>query len=250
MVRGDDRALGVRERRDADGRCHRFVQMDEIELLPARIRLDASDRARREHDVRQRAVRRHDDRAADRDDSLGQRRVPPRSRVEESREPAGRIVAHEDLNIVAAPPERIGLMLAVFDDTAPVRPRERDDDPDLHAATAANAACSRSAPAAIVSSLTASEMRAQPAPLGPNPSPGATATRCSVSSVSAVIPSGSRSQTKNVPSQTGGSGRTAAIASRRRAYASTRSRPSPPALERGDGCCLEWRRRCRRGNGR
>ena len=46
--------------------------------------------------------------------------------------------------------------------------------------------------------------RAQPAPLGPNPSPGATATRCSSSRRSAVSPSGRRSHTKNVPSQTSG----------------------------------------------
>ena len=47
--------------------------------------------------------------------------------------PPGRIVAHQDLHVVATPPERCGLVLRVLDDTAPVRPRERNDDADLHA---------------------------------------------------------------------------------------------------------------------
>ena len=88
--------------------------------------------------------------------------------------------------------------------------------------TPANASARRSAPSSSTSSGTASEMRAQPAPLGPKPSPGATATRCSSSRRSAVSPSGRRSQTKNVPSQTIGAGERAASRSRRRSYVATR----------------------------
>ena len=33
VVRGDDRALRERERRDADRGCHGLVQVDDIELL-------------------------------------------------------------------------------------------------------------------------------------------------------------------------------------------------------------------------
>ena len=118
--------------------------------------------------------------------------VPTRTRVEQPRQTARRIVAHHDLHVVAAPAECGRLVLGMFDDPAPVRPGERDDDADLHAATAANARRSRSAPSSTSSSVTATESRAQPAPLGPKPSPGATATRCSTSNCSAVSPSGSR----------------------------------------------------------
>ena len=107
----------------------------------------------------------------------------------------GRVVAHQDLHVVPAGAERARLVLGVLDDPAPVRPGEGDDDADLHAWAASSAGASRSIPASSVSSVTASERRAQPAPLGPKPSPGATATRCSTSSRSGVRPSGSRSQT-------------------------------------------------------
>ncbi len=58
-----------------------------------------------------------------------------------------------------------------------------------------SAECKRSRPASSISSWTASEIRAQPAPLGPKPSPGASARRCSVNSRSLVRPSGSLNQT-------------------------------------------------------
>ena len=77
---------------------------------------------------------------------------------------------------MALTPQRRSLVLGVLDDPTPVRPGERNDDPDLHAATAANARCNRSAPISISASVTATDSRAQPAPLEPNPSPGATAT--------------------------------------------------------------------------
>src|SRR3954464_7289852 len=57
-----------------------------------------------------------------------------------------------------------------------------------------NAEARRSSPSSSVSSSTARLSRARPTPLGPNPSPGASTTRCSVSRVSKVTPSGSSSQ--------------------------------------------------------
>src|SRR5581483_9046359 len=172
--------------------------------------------ARRQDDVRQRPVRRHDHRSANGNDVVGNVAVSSAARVEEARELPGRVVPHEHAHVVPATSKRGRLVLRVLDDATPVGPRERNDDADLHAGAAANARRSRSAPRSIVSSPTASESRAQPAPLGPKPSPGATATRSSASSRSAVTPSGSRIHTKKVPSQTGGSGSVAARTSRRR----------------------------------
>ena len=188
----DDRALGIRERRHAQRRCHRLVHVHDIELLLGEHAFHAADRARREHDVRQRAVRGHDDRTADGDDPVGKIAVPAGARVEHPRQVPGRVVAHDDLHVVAAAPQRCALVLGVLDHPSPVRPGERHDDADLHAATAANARASRSAAISTLSSLTASESRTQPAPLGPKPSPGATATRSSVSRRSGVSPSGRR----------------------------------------------------------
>ena len=47
----------------------------------------------------------------------------------------GRIVAHDQAHVVAELLERCRLQLRMLDDRAPERPRERDDDPDLHAAS-------------------------------------------------------------------------------------------------------------------
>ena len=134
---------------------------------------------RREHDVRQRPVRRHDHRAADGDDVRRKLHVPAGARMEQPREPARRVVAHDQPHVVPARPQRLGLVLGVLDDAAPVAPRERHDDAHLHAYAAASTGASRAIPSSSTSSATASERRAQPAPLGPKPSPGAIATRCS-----------------------------------------------------------------------
>ena len=106
--------------------------MDEVELLVLEDPADPRDCAGREHDVRHRAVRRHDDRAADGDDPVGQRSVPAGARMQEARQDARGVVAHQDRHVVAAAPESSCLMLGVLDDSAPVRPRERYDDADLH----------------------------------------------------------------------------------------------------------------------
>ena len=54
----------------------------------------------------------------------------------DARELPGRVVAHDQAHVVAELLERRGLQLRVLDDRAPERPRERDDDPDLHAGRA------------------------------------------------------------------------------------------------------------------
>ena len=74
VVRRDDRALRERERRDADRRRHRLVQVQDVELL-------LGEHARMRPTVRgertmfgSEPFAGHDDRAADRDDPVGQRR--------------------------------------------------------------------------------------------------------------------------------------------------------------------------------
>ena len=81
------------------------------------------------HDVRQRAVRRDDHRAADRD-HVGRRvAVAAVARVERPRERARRVVADDDLDLDGPrAPERLRLELGVLDHAPPERPRERDDD--------------------------------------------------------------------------------------------------------------------------
>ncbi len=67
VVRDDDRGRCHRESRDARHRRHRLVEMEDVETLAFENALDADDRARAEHDVRQRAIRGDDHRATDRD---------------------------------------------------------------------------------------------------------------------------------------------------------------------------------------
>ena len=52
--------------------------------------------------------------------------------VQDAGELAGRIVAHDQPNVVTQLLERGRLQLRVLDNRPPERPRERDDDPDLH----------------------------------------------------------------------------------------------------------------------
>ena len=58
------------------------------------------------------------------------------ARVEDARELTRRVVAHDQAHVVATLLECRRLQLRMLDDRAPERPRERDDDPDLHAAGA------------------------------------------------------------------------------------------------------------------
>ena len=59
--------------------------------------------------------------------------VPSDPRVQDARELPRRVVPHDQAHVVAELLERCRLQLRVLDDGAPERPRERDDDPDLHA---------------------------------------------------------------------------------------------------------------------
>ena len=54
------------------------------------------------------------------------------SRVQDPRELARRIVPHHQAHVVTEILERRRLQLRMLDDRTPERPRERDDDPDLH----------------------------------------------------------------------------------------------------------------------
>ena len=80
----------------------------------------------------QRAVRRHDHRAADRDHVGRRHAVAAVARVQHARELPGRVVAHDRPHLVAEASQRFGLELGVLDDAAPEGPRVRDDDADLH----------------------------------------------------------------------------------------------------------------------
>ena len=55
------------------------------------------------------------------------------ARVQDARELTRWVVAHDQAHVVATLLECRRLQLRMLDDRAPERPRERDDDPDLHA---------------------------------------------------------------------------------------------------------------------
>ena len=58
--------------------------------------------------------------------------MPPDARVQHARELTRRVVTHDQPDVVAQLLERGRLELRVLDNRPPERPRERDDDPDLH----------------------------------------------------------------------------------------------------------------------
>ena len=141
MMRAHHRPVEERERRDAGRRRHRLVQVEDVEVLPREHAPDPEDRPRTEDDVRQRPVRRHDHRPADRD-HLGRRiAVAADARMQGARELARRVVAHHQAHVVAKLAQRSGLQLRVFHDRAPEGPRERDDDAHFHLRTSLRAAC-------------------------------------------------------------------------------------------------------------
>ena len=78
-----------REHRDAGHGRHRLVQVEHVEALPLEHPPDPEDRARAEDDVRQRAVRGHDHRPADRDHVRRRVAVPADAGVEGARELTG-----------------------------------------------------------------------------------------------------------------------------------------------------------------
>jgi len=108
------------------------VEVDDVEPFLVEHTAYLRDRPRRKHDVRQRSVRGHDDGSAHGDDPVGKVTVSTGSRVEKPSHRSGRIMTHDDPDIVPAKAQRVCLILCVLDDPAPVRPGEGNDDADLH----------------------------------------------------------------------------------------------------------------------
>ena len=240
----DDRALRVRDRRDADRRGHRLVAVDDVELLVPENAADPRDRAGRQHDVRQRPVRRHDHRPPDRDDPVGERAVAARARVEQAGQvPGGSL----PIRSCTSWPRRLSAAAWCSEcsrrhpSTTTRTGRRCRSSPAARRSGDGLEVLGQGAPRRARSPRRRRRARAAPSRRrsGPKPSPGATATRCSSSRLSAVRPSGSRSHTKNVPSQTGGSG-----ARRQSHLAGARSRrlvrrPSLRPFERSDRRSLQ-----------
>jgi hypothetical protein len=68
----------------------------------------------------------------DGDDVVRRLAVRPDPRMQDPRELSRRVVADHQAHVVAELLERRCLQLRMLDDSTPERPRERDDDPDLH----------------------------------------------------------------------------------------------------------------------
>ncbi len=132
---GDDRARCRGERERRENRRQRLMDVDDVEALALPDPAHPHHGLRAEDDVRKRGVGRDDDRSPDGDDVVGRPRVPPLLRMEQPRQPPGRVVAHDDPDVVAEPLQRARLMIRVLLDSAPERPGVGDDDPDLHAST-------------------------------------------------------------------------------------------------------------------
>ena len=132
VERGDERTPGADERRQADRRRHRLVQVEDVEALSLERAHDSKVRAGRQHDVRERAVRRNDHGTADGNHVRRRVAVTADPGMQDARELTRRVVAHDQAHVVATVLECRRLQLRMLDDRAPERPRERDDDPDLH----------------------------------------------------------------------------------------------------------------------
>ena len=132
VERRDDRNACERQGRDADRRRHRLVQVQDIEALALERAFDRRYGARREDDVRERAVRRHDHGPPDRNHVRRWMPVAAEPRVQHARKAARRVVAHDRARLEAPPLQGVGLELHVLDDRSPERPRVRGDDADLH----------------------------------------------------------------------------------------------------------------------
>ncbi len=133
VERRDERTSCPDERGQADRRRHRLVQVEDVEALALERADDPKVRAGRQHDVRERAVRRNDHGTADGYHVRRRLPVAADARVQDARELTRWVVAHDQAHVVATLLECRRLQLCMLDDRAPERPRERDDDPDLHA---------------------------------------------------------------------------------------------------------------------
>ena len=134
MPRRHDRTLRRSERGHADPRRHRLVQVEDVEALLRERPPQTTRHPRREHDVRQRAVRGHDHRSPHGNDVVRRLTVPPVPRVQRPRERPRRVVADDRPRLDAQLAERLRLELRMLVDGSPERPGEGHDDADLHAA--------------------------------------------------------------------------------------------------------------------
>src|SRR4029079_16953790 len=78
------------------------------------------------------AFRVTDDAPTDENAVVGRVAVTTHPRMQDPRELTRRVVAHHQAHVVTKLLERRRLQFGMFDDSTPERPRERDDDPDLH----------------------------------------------------------------------------------------------------------------------
>ncbi len=97
----DERAARADERRQADRRRHRLVEVQHVEALALERTHRPEVRTRREHDVRKRSVCGDDDGASHGDDVRGRLPMAPDARVQHARELARRIVSHHQAHVVA-----------------------------------------------------------------------------------------------------------------------------------------------------
>ena len=88
----------------------------------SKIRLMRRGDGRAEHDVRQRAVRRHDHGAPDGEHVLRRIRVPPEPGMQHVRERSGRVVADHEPRVDPEFAQREQLLFSVIDDSTPERP--------------------------------------------------------------------------------------------------------------------------------
>ena len=95
------------------------MDVQDVEPLTSEGLVDPAHRPRRENDVRERAVRGHDDGAADRDDVVRRSLVTPLPGVQHVRQPAGRVVSDDDPRVVSEGVQRTRLVLGMFGDAAP-----------------------------------------------------------------------------------------------------------------------------------
>jgi len=126
------RATSERQGDHRDRRRHRLVHVNQVEALALEHALQARVDSGSEDDVGQRVVGRHDHRATDRNHALGRRIVAAAARVEDAREPAGRIAADDRPGLDPELAQRDSLVLGVLQHASPVRPRIGHDNPDLH----------------------------------------------------------------------------------------------------------------------
>src|SRR5262245_31061231 len=132
MERRDRRPLPESERGGTEHRGERLVDVDEVEALARERPTELRHRMRAEDEVRERSVAGHDHRAPERDHAGRRRPGPPRPRVEDAAEGAGRVVPDQQTGLDPERLERARLRLGVVDDAAAERPGVRNDDADLH----------------------------------------------------------------------------------------------------------------------